>query len=264
MAVAVVMGRPWLAPYAGLLAQLGDPGHLVADGDRGRVASRLEAVARLGRCPVRFTPATATPLPAAEYERCIDRDGVVPTRDNLHDFFNGLVWLRFPGLKRALHRAQAAAVRAPGEAAVALEPFHGSRSQRGPLRDALTLLDENGALLQAPERLVQALRRRDWQGAFVDGRSAWASATLVIVGHALLEKLETAPRPALTAHVWLLEDRAEPLAGKPFLPLPVLGVPGWWNPNQEASFYADASVFRPHRPPAGERGTAKALHAAGL
>ncbi len=31
-----------------------------------------------------------------------------------------------------------------------------------------------------------------------------------------------------------------------FTPLPVLGVPNWW-PDQDAAFYADASVFRPKR-----------------
>jgi hypothetical protein len=31
---------------------------------------------------------------------------------------------------------------------------------------------------------------------------------------------------------------------KPWLPLPVLGVPGWWNSNEEIGFYDDAAVFR--------------------
>jgi len=35
------------------------------------------------------------------------------------------------------------------------------------------------------------------------------------------------------------------LAAKPFLPLPVLGVPGWWPQNGDFSFYDDAQVFRP-------------------
>ena len=36
----------------------------------------------------------------------------------------------------------------------------------------------------------------------------------------------------------------ESLARKPWLPLPVLGVPGWWNSNEEIGFYDDAAVFR--------------------
>jgi hypothetical protein len=37
------------------------------------------------------------------------------------------------------------------------------------------------------------------------------------------------------------------LAAKDFLPLPVLGVPGWWPDNESPSFYEDADVFRPPR-----------------
>ena len=36
-------------------------------------------------------------------------------------------------------------------------------------------------------------------------------------------------------------------AAKPFLPLPVLGIPGWWPANEDPTFYADMSVFRPAR-----------------
>ena len=36
------------------------------------------------------------------------------------------------------------------------------------------------------------------------------------------------------------------LSNADFTPLPVSGVPGWW-PEQDAAFYADASVFRPKR-----------------
>lgn len=45
---------------------------------------------------------------------------------------------------------------------------------------------------------------------------------------------------------WLVE-RLTPwlLARKPWLPLPVLGVPGWWNSNEQIGFYDDAAVFRP-------------------
>ena len=52
------------------------------------------------------------------------------------------------------------------------------------------------------------------------------------------QMLETGTVPCLTA--------AE-LATKPFTPLPVLGVPGWWPANQDPAFYDDATVFRPPR-----------------
>jgi hypothetical protein len=158
----------------------------------------------------------------------------VPTRDDLHDFFNGLVWLYRPRVKAALNAAQAAEIARRGVGAT-----------RGALRDALTLFDESGALLHAPPALVQALQRRDWQGLFVSRRALWREARLWLVGHALLEKL-VQPRKPITAHVALADAQGEPLAplAKPFLPLPVLGVPGWWPANEEAAFYDDAAVFR--------------------
>ena len=48
---------------------------------------------------------------------------------------------------------------------------------------------------------------------------------------------------------WLAQALDAPtLARKPFSPLPVLGVPGWWAQNLNFSFYDDPQVFRPPRP----------------
>ncbi|WCN00487.1 DUF3025 domain-containing protein [Acidovorax sp. GBBC 1281] len=200
---------------------------------------------------VRFVPHSALPAGRA-YEAFIFDTGTVPTRDNLHDFFNGLVWLRYPQAKHRLNALQAEAIAQTGVGAV-----------RGPLRDAITLFDENGAVLFAPAPLWQALAARDWRRLFVDLRPLWRQAQLVLFGHALLEKLE-APRKPITAHVyqaqvaidsvadvdaWLAGalDAAH-LATKPFLPLPVLGVPGWWPGNENFCFYDDSLVFRSARP----------------
>lgn len=189
--------------------------------------------------PVRFVPAAE--LPAGEaYEAFIARTGAVPTRDNLHDHFNRLVWRRHPALKQRLNQLQAAHIAA-----------HGIQAQRGALRDALTLFDENGALWpDAPAPLAEALRHRDWQALFVTHRALWRDHRFEIVGHALLEQLATAPRKGLTAHVLLADPLAlseADWAGKPFCPLPVLGIPGWWPANENPAFYADAQVFRPRR-----------------
>ena len=47
---------------------------------------------------------------------------------------------------------------------------------------------------------------------------------------------------------WVAADlSAARLAAKPFVPLPVLGIPGWWPENENVSFYDDAQVFRPRR-----------------
>lgn len=194
---------------------------------------------RLAAGPLRFVEASELPADRA-YESHIALTATVPSRDNRHDLFNGLVWLRFPALKRRLNELQAAEIAALGVGSV-----------RGALRDALTLFDENGALLVAPVALADALRRRDWHALFVTRRKSWQDAQLTLFGHALLDKL-TAPRKPITAHVLIVEGDADALAlftadriaAKPFAPLPVLGVPGWWSANEAPSFYADRAVFR--------------------
>jgi hypothetical protein len=225
--------QPWLAPYR-------DIGKAVQAGlEHGQsVALALDALRTPG-CP-RFVASEVQDQP---YESFIARTGSVPTRDNLHDLFNGLVWLRFPALKRRLNVLHAREIER-----------HGIGTVRGAVRDALTLFDENGALLAAPPALLAPLAARDWTGLFVAQRSLWGDARLVLVGHALLEKL-IRPRKTITAHVWQAPqawaaaaddalDVVEPSA-RPFAPLPVLGVPGWCAANEAASFYADAAVFRP-------------------
>jgi Protein of unknown function (DUF3025) len=224
---------PWLAPYADVAA----PVLLrLAQGDS--VAAALGSTGGV----VRFVPQVELPEGEA-YEAFIRRTGRVPTRDNLHDLFNGLVWLRFPALKQRLNELHAAQIAAEGIA-----------PERGPLRDALTLFDENGAWWQAPAELVLALQRRDWHALFVSHRTLWSQARLTVVGHALLEKL-VQPRKAITAHLWVSTDDVGDAKGitaaswstKAFLPLPVLGVPGWWPASENAGFYDDADVFRPAR-----------------
>lgn len=185
------------------------------------------------------------------YERYIFNSKQCPVREGLHDFFNGLCWMRFPQTKKRLNQLQAAEIDSRGVQAV-----------RGPVRDALTLFDENAALLQAPPALWQALMDKDWQRLFVSLRPLWTQARLVLFGHALLEKL-VQPRKVVVAHVylaqvtigsiakldtWVAADlNVAKLASKPFAPLPVLGVPGWWPENEAPAFYDDPKVFRPPR-----------------
>jgi hypothetical protein len=214
--------------------------------------------------PIRFVPQSALPDGMA-YEQFIGATGCVPTRDNLHDFFNGLVWQSFPLVKRQLNALQAAQI------AVA-----GVGKSRGAARDAATIFDENAALLvvrdiAAGRALVDELRAHRWREALFQRRALFGSAAQVwLFGHALMEKL-VAPRKAITAHTrvvfadaayfalapgqqreWIDRHLAAVLANEElttagFTPLPVLGVPGWW-PGQDEAFYADASVFRPKRP----------------
>ncbi|MFN7122210.1 MAG: DUF3025 domain-containing protein, partial [Hydrogenophaga sp.] len=168
---------PWITayrPYGEFLAGLGEPVHVLLN--------------MHGALTGRFVPQTELPAGTA-YEQFIFDTGSVPTRENLHDFFNGLCWLRFPLTKQRLNQLQAVEIAAAGV-----------RDVRGPVRDALTLFDENAALLQAPEPLWQALTERDWHRLFVTLRPLWSQARLVLFGHALLEKLVT-PYKSITAHV---------------------------------------------------------------
>ena len=246
LAQAVDWQQPWLAPWrgevAGVQAQLAG-GASVAD-----VLNTLHQQAASSAASVRFVPQAALPAGQA-YEQFIFDTGQVPTRENLHDLFNGLCWLRFPETKRRLNALQGAQIAEAG-----VQPL------RGAVRDALTVFDENAALLSAPQPLWDALLARQWQRLFIELRPLWKEARLVLFGHALLEKLAH-PRKPITAHVyrapapdgnldaldhWAAGDlSAAKLAGKPFVPLPVLGVPGWWPENEDFSFYDDAQVFRP-------------------
>ena len=242
---AIDWSAPWLAPWRALGQPLAQ--QLLQDDPSVHQASQAAAPQA---APVAFVPQSALPEGTA-YEQYIWDTRRVPTRDNLHDFFNGLVWLQFPRTKRRLNQLQAQAIAADGVQAV-----------RGPLRDAVTVFDENGALLQAPDALWDALRARDWQRLFIDLRPLWAEARLVLFGHALLEKL-VFPRKPMVAHVfhapvamnsiadmdsWLADQmEASAWSTKPFTPLPVLGVPGWWPANEAPGFYDDAQVFRPLR-----------------
>ena len=211
------------------------------------VCDALNAQALASQAPITFVPQCAL-LGGQAYEQFIFNTQTVPTRDNLHDFFNGLCWLTFPQTKKKLNQLQAEQL-----------AIGGVQQTRGAVRDALTVFDENAAFLDAPQPLWDALIERDWQRLFIELRPMWKDAQLVLFGHALLEKL-VYPRKPITAHVyraqaaidsianldqWIAADlSADKLATKPFAPLPVLGVPGWWAENEKLSFYEDILVFR--------------------
>ena len=236
---AIDWDRPWLDRWH-------EPGRRVMQAI-ATGAELPEALNRERGAPVRFVPQSQLP-PGEAYEHYIFHSGQCPTREGLHDFFNGLCWMRFPETKKRLNQLQAAEIAAAG-----VTPL------RGPVRDALTVFDENAALLLAPQPLWDALIARDWQRLFVGLRPLWQEAQLILFGHALLEKLVYARKP-ITAHVyqaqpainsiaeldaWLANDLSTvKLSAKPFTPLPVLGVPGWWPENEKFSFYDDTTVFR--------------------
>jgi Protein of unknown function (DUF3025) len=243
---AIDWSAPWLVPYKPIGVKLSEQvllGSSVHEALNEALDSNPHTL-----CPVRFVPQEDS-QGAAAYESFIWQTKTVPTRDNLHDFFNGLVWLHFPKIKARLNELQAAAI-----------AEQGISQHRGKLRDALTLFDENAAFLiesKSKSVLLQAIRNKAWRHAFIDERETWKDAQLIIFGHALLEKL-VYPRKTMTSHVFCpqkplnaLNDaaiaadlNADHLASKPYAPLPVMGVPEWCAENESPIFYEDTAVFR--------------------
>lgn len=213
-------------------------------------------------------------LPEGEaYERFIGTTGNIPTRDNLHDLFNGSIWLTFPKTKALLNYYHMLEIKEQGIGA-----------SRGRVRDTITVFDENGAILVTADASIgEALVDFNWQGSLVAPRDKWdepkqlnkqAQAAVYIFGHALLEKL-LHPRKALCAHSIVISvtqdfftlslserinhldqkvaDYMDALLSEPDVsprklsPLPILGVPHYWAENVQPSFYDDSHVFRSGR-----------------
>ena len=218
---------------------------------------------------LRFVSQNALPEGEA-YESFIATTGNIPTRDNLHDLFNGSIWLTFPKTKAVLNYHHMIEI-----------AEQGIRESRGRVRDTITIFDENGAVLVTSNiRIGDALIDFDWQASLVKPRAQWdnpkqtnphAEAAVYVFGHALLEQL-VQPRKPLCAHSiivtvtpdffalspsermryldnevaqymheLLLKDDVTP---RQFAPLPILGVPYFWAENENPHFYEDGYVFR--------------------
>jgi hypothetical protein len=251
--------RPWLTHVRTI-------GETIAQSPDWRAALNQQALTLGLRnhrgLPIQFVPQADLPYGVA-YEAFISNAGQVPTRDNLHDFFNSLVWLTFPCIKAQLNALQAREIE---QSAV----VNGSAT-RGKLRDAATIFDENAALLiTANTELVTGLRAHAWAEVFLAQRASFRrECSVFLFGHALMEKL-VAPYKSITGHMWVvaadrlsfasmtLQDQCRlidaqvadqlrsGLATSDFSPLPILGVPDWWV-EQDEKFYRDAAVFRPRR-----------------
>ena len=194
------------------------------------------------------------------YEQIIFDTGLVPTRQkNWHDLFGGFIWCLFPKTKSLLNKRHVQEIN-----------LHGTK-QRSKHRNALTLFDECGVILAVTDDIWPSrLRNHQWQEAFVDLRGEWGkSISPFMFGHANYEML-TKPYIGLTGK-WLGLDMSAEVAGLPLnvqyrlvdqklselieqgglndnrqlSPLPLLGVPGWYDDNQHPSFYDNEQYFRP-------------------
>jgi DUF3025 family protein len=193
-----------------------------------------------------------------------------------HDLFNALVWMSFPTTKAVINARQYESVASASD---------GNRSPAG---DALTLFDEDGVIvLSSDPGLLDLIREFRWKELFWQRRDdVRARMRFMIFGHALYHKamdpfigmtgkavlLNVAPSflemaddiriahadRLLAAHVW---DRARLTNGRNLSPLPVLGVPGWWEDNEREDFYDNPDYFRPGRAGAEDQATASSSSA---
>ncbi|BDF94397.1 DUF3025 domain-containing protein [Pseudoalteromonas sp. KAN5] len=196
------------------------------------------------------------------YEQIIFDTGKVPTRQqNWHDLFGGLIWCLFPKTKALINQRHVEEI-----------AIHGTK-QRSKHRNALTLFDECGVVLAVCDDVwPQLLKNHQWQDAFVKHRALWGKTiTPFMFGHANYEML-TKPYIGLTGkalfvkvpndifckdltqqyqyidqtlyemikHDNCLRDNSQ------LSPLPLLGVPGWYD-NNNPEFYSNTGYFRPKR-----------------
>ena len=221
---------------------------------------------------LRFVTQVTGKLPfAAQYEPRCYLTGEVQMRENSwHDLFNALVWLTFPKTKAVLNARHYHAL-----ISATVSP---SNSERGAVRDANTLLDESGVIvlyadIHAGHELAMLLRHFKWKELFWQQREQVKSAMgFYIIGHGLYEKalqpyvgmtgqgLLLAVEP--TFFNWPLNEQmahldmliADHLATpehcrntRDLSPVPLLGVPGWTEDNENAAYYDNTEYFRPGR-----------------
>lgn len=185
------------------------------------------------------------------YEIMIYETGTIPTRlQNWHDFFNGHVWYNFPKTKALLNQLQYQEI--TGRAT----------KQRTALENALTLFDENGAIVMSSEpELLALLRNHQWKALFFDRKEEVLEKLQVIVfGHSLHEKALN-PYLGMTAHCLLFDLKPisdldsmlyeylskHSVTSQELQPLPILGYPGWHFAEQDEAFYDNREYFRPKR-----------------
>lgn len=212
--------------------------------------------------PVRFIDDAEFAGLACYYEQAVAQ-GLVPTRDaNWHDFFGAVIWALFPQTKALLTRLHMTDINALG-------------LKRTPRRDRITHFDECGLVLAVTNKpeVQTLLQQHDWHGLFIEQRARFGTCWQpFIFGHALYEQA-LAPFIGLTAKCVVIEVEPEffnlsraaqyaqldprlaiefeqtALFDQPraLLPLPLLGIPGWWPANEDPAFYQNQHYFRPRR-----------------
>lgn len=194
-------------------------------------------------------------------ERIVARGEVVTRPGNWHDFFNALVWQRFPHTKHCLAALHAKGMRSPQR-----------DGRRGPIRDAATQFDESGIVVAASDAaLLELLAQRQWKELFWTRRDEVRhNMRFVVFGHGLYDALRApfyricgraatiiVPQADIEAPVEQLCAAVDPVLAERFrqrtwyprpkalLALPLLGIPGVCADSEDPAYYDDVEQFRP-------------------
>jgi hypothetical protein len=182
------------------------------------------------------------------YEERIFKHGFIAHREeNWHDFFNALIWKKFPQTKTLLN-------------AIHYKELQNQTSNlRSKKRDILTLFDECGVLVQASKSILSMIRKHQWNSLFIENKQLWLDGKIKVTtfGHAMYEKYLN-PYIGMTAKALLMPRSVENLdaflvqkisneellhSKSDLHPLPMLGIPDWYK-EQTLSFYANKQYFR--------------------
>lgn len=193
-----------------------------------------------------------------QYEPRVYLKSELQTRtQNWHDFFNAIIWLKFPETKNILNTLhyQQAKNRKKG-------------SNRSTLENRITQFDECGAVIISNDRyLLDLIKNHQWHELFIENKAAFnVNLKCVIFGHAIFEK-SLNPYIGMTCHCLLIHNAEflDDLKNDEFTnidkwvaslwenkisrspekltALPILGVPGYWH-EQTDLFYKNKQYFR--------------------
>lgn len=217
--------------------------------------------------PLQFVPQAQGRMGfEAQYEPRCYLSGEVQTRpENWHDLFNAMVWLTYPKSKAAINTRHYHALK---------NNLDTSNSQRGKVRDMATLLDESGVIIACSNpALIELLKTFQWKELFWHRRDQVRQEMgFYIFGHGLYEKA-LQPYVGMTGQGLILQVAADffehdlprqlseldqrlaeyldhdgnCLTPRALHPVPILGVPGWVEGNEEATYYDDTTYFRAGR-----------------
>lgn len=205
----------------------------------------------------------ALPCPEMSYEERIFKTGMISTREqNWHDLFNAFIWLLFSQTKIVLNELHLSE----------LSIQTGKKRTTG--RDIITHLDESGIIIASTETsLLEAIKNHHWNKAFIQARPLWwHQIGAFVFGHGMYEKAFH-PFIGFTGKAYcinvaddffqqekmqqyrildqLLADEIKNdhslYRANTLTPLPILGIPGWYDENENPEFYTNKHYFRDKR-----------------